>query len=233
MEKVNFGYSLKNIPTPDEKSYKLQLVEKIEDLIKKMRWRALFFLGKCNNNDNNREEDNHNMGARYGLKSPKCPPQVKELAAFENDLIRLIKVIKFQKVNNAFQKKIADDLKKIRSSKKTLTPADKTTNMYRLEKHEYEHLLSNAITKSYKKTNEKTNWEINKTGIKYAKKAGIIDRIEINGKGNSFITLKDHKENFQNHPTTRLINPAKNEIGRISKAILDKINIALCRKNNE
>ena len=42
-----------------------------------------------------------------------------------------------------------------------------------------------------------------------------------------FFTLKDHKENFQNNPTVRLINPAKNEIGRISKVILDKINSSL------
>ena len=39
--------------------------------------------------------------------------------------------------------------------------------------------------------------------------------------------MKDHKDNFQNNPTTRLINPAKNEIGRISKVILDKINGSL------
>ena len=42
--------------------------------------------------------------------------------------------------------------------------------------------------------------------------------------------MKDHKENFVNHSTTRLINPAKNGIGRISKSILDKINICLCEK---
>ena len=47
---------------------------------------------------------------------------------------------------------------------------------------------------------------------------------------NCFITLKDHKVNFINHPTTILINPAKNGIGRISKSILDKINICLCEK---
>ena len=40
--------------------------------------------------------------------------------------------------------------------------------------------------------------------------------------------MKDHKYNFLNHPTTRLINPAKNEIGRISKQILDQINSKLC-----
>ena len=56
------------------------------------------------------------------------------------------------------------------------------------------------------------------------KKAGILSRMDQNGTNNCFITLKDHKENFQNNPTTRLINPAKNEVGRISKVILDNIN---------
>ena len=45
-----------------------------------------------------------------------------------------------------------------------------------------------------------------------------------NGKNDCFITLKDHKPNFKNNPKVRLINPAKNEIDRISKNILDKIN---------
>ena len=48
--------------------------------------------------------------------------------------------------------------------------------------------------------------------------------METNKEGNSFITIKDRKENFNNHPIVRLINPAKNELGRISKLILDKIN---------
>ena len=33
--------------------------------------------------------------------------------------------------------------------------------------------------------------------------------------------------NFQNNPTVRLLNPAKNELGRISKTILDKTNLNL------
>ena len=40
----------------------------------------------------------------------------------------------------------------------------------------------------------------------------------------AFIKLKDHKENFNNNPTCRLINPAKSNLGRVSKSILDKIN---------
>ena len=48
--------------------------------------------------------------------------------------------------------------------------------------------------------------------------------MEINGENNSFITLKDHKENFNNNPPVRLINPAKNELEHISNAILDPTN---------
>ena len=49
----------------------------------------------------------------------------------------------------------------------------------------------------------------------------------VNGKQNRFITLNDHKPNFQNNPTVRLLNPGKNELGRISKTILDKTNVDL------
>ena len=42
--------------------------------------------------------------------------------------------------------------------------------------------------------------------------------------------MKDHKENFLNRPTTRLINLAKNDIGRISKHILQTINTSLSEK---
>ena len=43
-------------------------------------------------------------------------------------------------------------------------------------------------------------------------------------KHEAFISLKDHKENFENNPKCRLINPAKSESGKLSKIILDKIN---------
>ena len=38
----------------------------------------------------------------------------------------------------------------------------------------------------------------------------------------AFITLKDHKDNFQNNLTCRLINPTKSEMGLISKQILER-----------
>ena len=85
-------------------------------------------------------------------------------------------------------------------------------NVYRLNKNDYQNLLKNAITTTYKKANKNIGTKINKEGIKFSKQAGILDKIEINGTGNYFVSLKDHKENFTNHPTTRLIIPSKNEI---------------------
>ena len=41
--------------------------------------------------------------------------------------------------------------------------------------------------------------------------------MQTNGENNCFISLYDN-------PTVRMINPAKNEFGKISKVILDKIN---------
>ena len=64
-------------------------------------------------------------------------------------------------------------------------------------------------------------------GKQILKNNEILNRIEINGENNCFFTLKDHKDNFANNPQVRLINPAKNELGRISKVILDKINLAI------
>ena len=102
--------------------------------------------------------------------------------------------------------------------------------MYKLTKDEYNNLLDNAVTATYKKATKGIEDIINKEGIKYEKRADIFDRIEINGASNCFITFKDQRENFVNHPKTRLIDPAKNKIGRISKSILDNINICLCEK---
>ena len=60
----------------------------------------------------------------------------------------------------------------------------------------------------------------------------ILDRMDINRKNTCFITLKDHKENFLKNLTVRLINSAKNELKRISKAILDNSNKRLCTRLN-
>ena len=48
--------------------------------------------------------------------------------------------------------------------------------------------------------------------------------MECLAKNPAFISLKDHKPNFQSSLLCCLINPSKSDIGKISKSILDRIN---------
>ena len=96
--------------------------------------------------------------------------------------------------------------------------------MHRLTKEQYDKLIMNSITSTYKKANRNIKKQINKVRKNLMRVKEVMKRMETNEEGNSFITIKDHKENFDNHPSVGLISPAKNELWRISKLILDKIN---------
>ena len=141
---------------------------------------------------------------------------MKLLELFEKDLFKIKEKIRFLKISCKFQYKLNPDTKDIKSSRKTLTPADKTSNFYKITKEKYEQLLHNSITKTNKKADSNISKSINEQGKKIANKKNILDRIQVNGKEKCFVILKDHKPNFENNATARLINPAKNEIGRIS-----------------
>ena len=169
MERINFGYSVKNIPTPGQRAYKAELIEKIEAVIKRMRWKALFFQP----NDPNPNEEPQNPQT-YGLKTNKCPPQVPAMKKFEADLINMAANLTFCRTTNDFQKKLKEDMKNLRESTKTMTPADKTSNYYRLTKEEYNKLKHDAITSTYKKGNAKMKINIDKKGAKFAKEAGVL-----------------------------------------------------------
>ena len=85
---------------------------------------------------------------------------------FEEDLRKLVKNLRFRKVDNKFQRKLAKNLKGIRSSNKNLTAADKMSNIYRLSKVQYSNLLQNAITSKYKKTDKHRAANISKEGTR-------------------------------------------------------------------
>ena len=55
----------------------------------------------------------------------------ERLLSFENDLLNLVKNVLFRYIQNEFQDKLSSGLKAINSSNKMLTPADKTSSMYR------------------------------------------------------------------------------------------------------
>ena len=215
MEKLNLGYSLKNIPIPTENNYLKLLIARTEQFIQKMRWRAFFYL-----NPDLKQE----VKETFGFKSSRTAPQVKELTPFENDLLQVISKVKFSKHRTEFQQKLQKDIKRINKSKHVLVPADKTTNIYEVPTDQYKKLLFENITKDYKKTTNQSIRDVNLEAKTIAHTLEIDDRTEVYCQKPAYITLKDHKENFANSPKCRLINPAKSDIGKISKIKLQKIN---------
>ncbi|XP_067951745.1 uncharacterized protein [Watersipora subatra] len=96
----------------------------------------------------------------------------------------------------------------------------------------YNKALQNNITKNYKKTDNDTINKITANDQQIAQQLELDDRIEQTARRDAFITIKDHKPNFPNNPTHRLINPTKPELGKVSKHILEKINKTLRTKTH-
>ena len=110
MEVCMLGYSRKNIPTPPQREYMKNLLEKTVFLIKRMRWKSYFYRHRDS-------LDNTQIDEHYGLKSRRTPPQIPELRDFENDLDSLIQRTKFKKTFNRFQQFLKNDIKNTNSSK--------------------------------------------------------------------------------------------------------------------
>ena len=223
MEQFNISYSTKNIPLPSHNDYLQRLIEKTELFLRRMRWKAYFFLNPGTTSPSKET---------YGFKSTKNPPPIEDLKAFEDDMLKMIQSVKFKQVNSPFLNKLKEDTDRIKNDPKLLIAADKTTNFYKLEPSEYNDLLKKNITKSYKKAPPEATKAIDKENKNIATKLQIDDRVDITANKDAFITLKDHKPNFANKPTCRLINPTKSEIGKISKNILDRINSSIAKKHN-
>ena len=118
-----------------------------------------------------------------------------------------------------------DDIRMINSSQNAFIPADKTRKInYELNKENHDKLYMENITKTYKKTNPSTYNKINAKAKVLSENLGIETKVECLAKNVSFITLKDHKADFINNPKCRLINPAKPELGKASKQILENVN---------
>ncbi|OOZ40504.1 hypothetical protein [Solemya elarraichensis gill symbiont] len=214
---------MKNIPLPDNREYVKQLIDKTENVIKRMRWKAFFHL---------HPEVTSEQGETYGFKSRKTPPQISELAKFEEELLRVIENIQFREVKSKFIHRLREDVKTIKKSKHIFVPADKTNNYYTLEKEEYNNLVKDSVTSKYKLASDSDTRKIRETEKRIAEQIHLEDRIETMAQQQAFITIKDHKDNFPNRVQCRLINPAKSEIGIISKSILDRINNSIVKRNN-
>ena len=95
-----------------------------------------------------------------------CPPKIKEMVLFERDLWDLVNKIELRKVSSNFQSQLKENIKTIKKSKNIFVFADKTWNIYQIEKDEYKKLTTDAITSTYKKVHDKITNKVNADGKK-------------------------------------------------------------------
>lgn len=220
LKKYNLGYSLKNIPLPNNNAYLKQLIFQTEKFLKRVRWRVYHFE---RNQDHGEEEE---ASETYGFKTLTTPPQHQDLLQFEDDMYRLIANIKFVETKDKFQSRLKQDIKKLKSGNKVMVSADKTTNLYQVSDSDYRKLVSDNITKDYKKSEAFAKRTVDRKSKQLINNIdqNLSKRMEAHSQSPCFITLKDHKDGFASNPKCRLINPAKTDLGKVSKQILVNIN---------
>ena len=217
MDRINLGYSKKNILIPSRNDYLLQLTAKTEHFIKRMRWKVMEFEGQLNGEQKK----------TYGFKTRNTPPPQEGLKKFENDMADMIKNIEFKRYTNNFLETVKQDVHGIKHSGKVIVSADKSANMYTMEKDVYKKHLMNCITKDYKKAASTSVHSINAKSKEIAQSLHLADRMECMKQPEAYVTVKDHKPDFYARPSFRLINPSKTDVGKISKDMLDEINSKL------
>ena len=92
--------------------------------------------------------------------------------------------------------------------------------MYTMDKENYTKLLRENITKDYRKADEGHTDKINRECKQHAIDLKVENKIEKITERSAFISIKDHKENFPNNIQCRLINPARNNLGKITQNII-------------
>ena len=162
----------------------------------------------------------------------RTPPKNEHLNAFDADLYDMVRNIEFKTVSPEFQSNLSKYIKRINEDPLLFIPADKTNNLYKLSKENCNKLLTDNITNSYKKTNTAAVNNINKEAKCITERLHLDDKVEQFNRREAFVTLKDHKENFQKNPKCQLLNPAKSEIGIISKHYIEKINKNIRKTTN-
>ena len=161
-----------------------------------MRWKALEHLGKLNNSTKE----------SYDFKSRTCPPTVKGMTNFEEDLRLMRKNLEYRDAKNEFSKKLMDNIKLIKNTKEMLINADKSRNIYKVSAENHKNNLVENLTKTQKKSNKARVNSINKDTKKLAAKLKIADRMKRMEESEACIIVENHKEDFPQKPSFKLIN---------------------------
>ena len=104
--------------------------------------------------------------------------------------------------------------------------------MYKMSHEKYDKLVSNSITQNNRKAEDNISYAIATDCRNLARRLNIENHLPSTKLNPAFITIKDHKENFTNNAKCRIINPTKPEIGKVSKNIVDKMNVSIRCKSD-
>ena len=99
-----------------------------------------------------------------------------------------------------------NDLNKIELSNKLFVFADKSNNLYKVDKCTYKKILNEKICTEYKISNKNTVNKINDETYNLIKTHEVEGKIPKSQQKQAFITIKDHKDNFPNNIEYRLID---------------------------
>ena len=166
IQAMNLNMSMKNIEIPSKFEYQKAFIYRIEDFIKRLRWHC-YFIGPPNfntvifdkNDENPSSQCAHSTNTPpeselpefekqqwYGFKTENTPPVIKELITFENELYKLLRNLKFRKVNDKFQGQMKETIKSVKSSNEILVPADKSPLFYKIPVQMCNKLLLNEAS---------------------------------------------------------------------------------------
>ena len=235
LEKFIFTIDPKNIGFQSLESYKASLISWNEDLITCMRWKLFHAIRKLRIQKNNVSLqdsccERNIRDENYGFRTLKTAPPDRLLKPFEDDIFNIIPQLRLKRFHNDVQENIKKDLSRLKGLDKVLIKSDKTGNWYTMDVSEYCRQMRNLITKDYKQISQEEIQEIDREAAFLAKQLGMDDRIDCMALENAFITVKDHKAGFPARLYFRLINPAKSNIGKISKVILSRTNTDIRKK---
>ena len=185
--------------------------------VRNIRWAVCIFLSQDKSKDKEKKE-------RYGFNSQKNPDPQPLVEPFVDEVYDVIKNIKFKQKTNEFQKQFKEKtINKIEECDKLLIKGDKSNNFYETTVEDYDKVVIREIQKDYKKAQKEEFKNVTKQDKKIAQKMDIEDRVFQTTPVPAFVTIKDHKPNFENLLPARLINGTKQNLGRASKQILEKI----------
>ena len=213
MNRIEIPFSGKDIPIPPRKDYQRTMFRRIEQFCGSLRWKLFHF--KFPGQSTRKE--------CFGFKTPNPAPYDDDLKLFERLMFDIPRKVTFSSQRTEFQVDLSAKVAEIKSSDSLVVESDKTSNFYLVSVDDYRKMMHDDITKIYRKANDDALDDINREAANIAKSLDLDDRIDVFSMQEPFLTVKDHKQSFPARVSTRLINPAKSQMCKISKQLLDNI----------